>query len=92
MMRDVAVHRMSRPIISRLMVGAIPAIIAFMLMNSGMKPLRTLVRVAQPPCLPIHSFSIVCSFVCSLIPFSAISRIIGSFVSFNTVCDISIAP
>ncbi|CKY19987.1 Uncharacterised protein [Mycobacterium tuberculosis] len=33
--------RMSRPIISKLIVGAMPAIMAFMLMNSGMKLLRT---------------------------------------------------
>ncbi len=32
-----SIARMSRPIISRLIVGAMPAIIAFMLMNSGMK-------------------------------------------------------
>lgn len=33
--------RMSRPIISRLITGAMPAIIAFMLMNSGVNDLRT---------------------------------------------------
>ncbi len=36
-----SIARMSRPIIRKVMVGAMPAIIAFMLMNSGMKLLRT---------------------------------------------------
>ena len=33
--------RMSRPIIKKLITGAMPAILKFMLMNSGMKVLRT---------------------------------------------------
>ena len=36
-----SIARMSRPIIRKLMTGAIPAIMKFMLMNSGMKLLRT---------------------------------------------------
>ena len=36
------IARMSRPIIRKLMVGAMPAIMKFMLMNSGMKLFLTL--------------------------------------------------
>ena len=35
------IARMSRPIIRKLMTGAIPAIMKFMLMNSGRNDLRT---------------------------------------------------
>ena len=40
--------RMSRPIIRKLIVGAMPAIMAFMLMNSGMKLLRTFSQYVPP--------------------------------------------
>ncbi|MNY77523.1 hypothetical protein D3C86_2174550 [compost metagenome] len=40
--------RMSRPIISSAIVGAMPAIIAFMLMNSGMKDFLTFSRYVPP--------------------------------------------
>ena len=36
-----SIARMSRPIINKLITGAIPAIIAFMLTNSGRKDLLT---------------------------------------------------
>ena len=39
---------MSRPIISRLMTGAIPAIMKFMLISSGTNVLRTLSRYVPP--------------------------------------------
>ena len=39
-----SIARMSRPIISRLIVGAMPAIMKFMLMNSGRKLRRTFSR------------------------------------------------
>ena len=35
------IARMSRPIIKKLITGAMPAIMKFMLMNSGMKLFRT---------------------------------------------------
>ena len=40
--------RISRPIIRKLIVGAIPAIIAFMLMNSGMKLIFTFCQYEPP--------------------------------------------
>jgi hypothetical protein len=38
------IARMSRPIMRKLMTGAMPAIMKFMLMNSGRKLLRTFSR------------------------------------------------